>query len=325
MYSLPVGVLMGVLAGPGLLNMYMAFRTGLRYKFGWTVNHPAFREWLRLNLPLMLGFTIGQSDKWILGYFASADLGGISRLTVAKSLFNAPLNIVGAAAGAASLPFFASLHAKGKAWDFSTSVSRSVSRLLAFGALLGAWMIALAPWLLDLFRGGSFHRTDAAETTQYFTIFSLTVGIWAAQGIYARAFYAAGNARTPLVAGSLITVLSLPIYKLLFVSQGTIGLPIASDIGMTAYTVALAVLLHKRRLVSIAHLEWGELLRSVAAGGGALAAAYFAAHALPVTRTHSGDIVVVAVGSVAWFVAGFGMLILTGSKLPRQLLRRGKA
>jgi putative peptidoglycan lipid II flippase len=321
-YSLPAGVILGVVLGPGLLTAIGAFRNGLHYTPVFSVRHPAFREWLRLNMPLMLGFTVGMADKWILAYFASADTGGISRLTVAKSLFNAPLTVIGAAAGAASLPFFASLYAQHREFDFSAAVGRSVTRLMAVGAIVAAWMVALAPWLLDLFRGGSFHHKDAAETARYFVIFSVTLGIWSAQGIYARAFYAAGNARTPLIAGSIVTVLSLPIYWSLFRSMGPTGLSIASDIGMTAYTITLAVLLHKKRLVSLAHLEFGELGRALLASLAAFAAAAATVHFMPPVSTHPGDVVMIAVGSVAWAIAASGTLIVTGSKLPEQVLRR---
>ncbi|HEY4356181.1 MAG TPA: lipid II flippase MurJ [Acidobacteriaceae bacterium] len=321
-YSLPVGVLLGVALGPGLLTAVGAFRNGLHYTPVLSLRHPAFLEWLRLNLPLMLGFTVGMADKWILAYFASADVGGISRLTVAKSLFNAPLGVIGAAAGAASLPFFASLHAQGREYDFSNSVGRSVSRLLAAGALVSAWMIALAPWLLDLFRGGKFHRGDAAETAQYFAIFAVTLGIWSAQGIYARAFYAAGNARTPLIAGTIITVLSLPVYWGLFQMIGTTGLSYASDIGMTAYTVALAVLLHRKRLVSLLDLEFGELGRAIVASVAAYGAAAVLVHLLPPVTSHNGDFWILAAGTVMWGVVAAGVLLLTKSKLPQQLLRR---
>ena len=321
-YSLPVGVLIGVALGPGLLTAYGAFRSGLHYTPVFELRHPAFRDWLRLNLPLMLGFTIGMADKWILSYFASAGVGGISRLTVAKSLFNAPLSVIGAAAGAASLPFFASLHAQGKAFEFSGAVGRSVSRLLAIGALVSAWMIALAPWLLDLFRRGKFSRVDAAETAQYFIIFAITLGVWSAQGIYARAFYAAGNARTPLIAGSIITVLSLPVYWGLFHAMGVMGLSIASDVGMLAYTVTLAILLHKERLVSILDLEGSELWRAAVAALASYAATALVVHAMPAAHNHIGDTIVVGAGSAAWLIATVAALLLTGSKLPKQLLRR---
>ena len=93
-----------------------------------------------------------------LNYFGSLQEGGITLIGNAKDLFNAPFNVIGPAAGAASLPFFASLFQQKRTHDFSTSVSRSVSRLFAVGMMVSAWMIALAPWLMDLFRGGKFNR-----------------------------------------------------------------------------------------------------------------------------------------------------------------------
>jgi len=42
-------------------------------------------------------------------------------------------------------------------------------------------MIALAPWLMDLFRGGKFNRADATAITQLFTILAITLALWAVQ------------------------------------------------------------------------------------------------------------------------------------------------
>ena len=94
--------------------------------------------------------------------------------------------------------------------------------------LVSAWMVALAPWLLDLFRGGRFSRADTIETTRLFTILSVTLAIWAVQGIYARSFYAASDTRTPAITGTVITVLSVPMYWSLFRALGLEGLALAS-------------------------------------------------------------------------------------------------
>ena len=69
-----------------------------------------------------------------------------------------------------SVPADASLFQQRRTQDFSRSVSRAVSRLFAVGMLVSAWMIALAPWLMDLFRGGRFQRADAVTTTHLFGI-----------------------------------------------------------------------------------------------------------------------------------------------------------
>jgi putative peptidoglycan lipid II flippase len=137
-YSLAIGVLAGVIFGPAALTAFGAFRDGLRYHPILQLNHPAFREWLRLTLPLMIGVSLVTADKWILSYFASNDTGGITRLMVAKTLFTAPMGILGQAAGAASLPFFSALFSQNRRDEFATAVNRAVSRVLAASLLLGS-------------------------------------------------------------------------------------------------------------------------------------------------------------------------------------------
>ncbi len=188
--------------------------------------------------------------------------------------------------------------------------------------IVSAWMIALGPWLMDLFRGGRFSRADAATTTQLFVILAGTLAIWAVQGIYARAFYAASDTKTPAITGTLITALSAPMYWALFHALGLRGLAIASDIGIFVQTASLAILLHRKRLVSLAHLEFDELARALFAALLAYIATAAATHFLPPVSTHRNDILTIAAASLAWVATAGLTLLATGSKLPAQILRR---
>jgi putative peptidoglycan lipid II flippase len=324
-YSLAVGVLAGVILGSGLLNSLGAFRTGFRYTPIVGFRDPAFREWFLLALPLMIGVSLVMFDGVLLKKFASLQHGGITLIGNAKDLFNAPFNVIGPAAGAASLPFFTSLFQQRREFDFSASVGRSVSRLFAVGMLVSAWMIALAPWLLDLFKGGKFNRADVLTVTTLFQILAVTLPVWAVQGIYARAFYAASDTRTPAITGTIITVLSIPTYYLLFRASGLTGLAIASDIGIVLQTATLTVLLHRKRLVSLLHIDYPELGRALLAAIVAFIAAYGLVHALPPTSTHKGDLITLTAGTAAWGVAALVILLITRSKLPAQILRRKTA
>src|SRR2546430_15744913 len=73
-----------------------------------------------------------------------------------------------------------------------------------------------------------------------------------------------------MIASTVITIASLPIYSALYHAFSARGLVIASDIGIAANCLAVALLLHYRNLVSLAALEWKEigkaLLVSVVAG-----------------------------------------------------------
>ena len=320
--SLAYGVVAGMVLGPAGFAAFGAYRNGWRYKFILDLRHPVFAEWLKLSLPLMVGVSLTYADKWILSYYAAAVPGGISRLNVAKSLFNAPMTLLGSAAGAASLPFFASLFAQGRAWDFASAVNRSVSRVVATSLLAGAWMIALSMPLIDLFRGGRFSPADAAETSRYFTLFAISIAVWSAQAIYSRSFYAAGNTLTPAVAGWAVTLISIPIYALLFQGMGVAGLAIASDIGMAISVVTLAILLHRYRLVHIQGLEYAELGKALLASLLSYAGVAACLRALNLSRGHRADFIAIATGTIVWAAISGATLLATGSRLPAQLLRR---
>jgi putative peptidoglycan lipid II flippase len=320
--SLAIGVLAGAFVGSLAINALGAFRSGMTFYPILNLRHPAFIEWLRLSLPLMVGVSLAMADKWILSHYAAADMGAITLLTNAKSLFNAPLSVIGMAAGAASLPFFSSLFSQDRLFDFNQAVSRSVSRLIAVALLVTAWMVALAVPIVDLLRGGHYTHADALSTAHYFALFALSLALWSAQGIYARAFYAARNTLTPAISGTLVTCISIPVYALLFHRLGVTGLAIASDIGIFAHTLALALLLHGYRLVSLASLHYAELLRALAAAVVGYGGAFACVHLLPVHAGYTGDLIVIAAGSLVWLALSSATLLATRSKLPAQILRR---
>jgi putative peptidoglycan lipid II flippase len=320
--SLAIGVLAGAFVGALLLNAIGAFRSGLRFTPVFNLRHPAFLEWLKLSLPLMIGVSLAMADKWILTHYAAADKGGITLLTNAKALFNAPLSVIGMAAGAASLPFFSSLFAQNRLYDFNGAVSRAISRLIAVSLLATAWLIALDAPICALLRGGGYSSTAAVLTARYLGIFALSLFLWSAQGIYARAFYAARNTLTPAISGTVVTLVSIPIYALLFHHLGVAGLAYASDLGILAHTLALAILLHKHRLVSIATLDYPELLRVLLTAIVALIATRQIVLRIPLHTGFFANLLLIALGTLLWAAVTFITLRLAGSTLPAQLRTR---
>lgn len=328
--SLGVGALVGAILGPFLLNAYGAYRAGLRYHRILDFQHPGLREWVRLSLPLMLGVTIITLDNQILGFFAKHGAGDISRLNYAKRLFTAPMAIIGQAAGAASLPFFASLFGRNQFASFASAVNRSVSRLVAFSLLGSAAMIALAQPAVDLiFRRGSFNAADATSTASYFAIFAISLALWTAQAIYARAFYAAGETFAPMLAGTIITIVSIPIYWQLHQHFGIVGLAWASNLAILLQTGTLAILAHRRHLVPIlgspgqhTGLDRPEISRAAIGALISFTGTALLLHLIPQPQTYRGDLIALVIGGLTWAILAAATLYLTGSKLLSQILRR---
>jgi putative peptidoglycan lipid II flippase len=321
--SLAYGALAGSFVGPFLASVIGAARIGTGYKPSFDVTNPAFREWVKLSVPLMLGVSLVTADDWILRHYAAGGVGDIARLNYAKRLFAVPIAVLGQATGQASLPFFARLFNEKKLREFAGTVNDSVYRVSAASFLATAWMMAAALPLIDLvYRRGRFSFGDAQTTAIYFFWFSLSLALWSAQGLYARAFYAAGDTLTPMVAVSVITAASLPMYSVLFHRFGVIGLAWASDLGIGVNLLALAWLLHRRRFVTLGGLRWGELgkaaLTAVVAGGVSLAVA----RVVPATGRRVGDLMQLGLVTVTWAAAVAAGLWLLRSELPQDLRRK---
>ncbi len=323
--SLAVGALFGSFVGPFLVNAIGARRVGTGYRPSFDLKNAAFRKWVRLSSPLMLGVSLVTADDWILRYFASGGVGDITRLNYAKRLFLVPIAVLGQATGQASLPFFARLFNEKRLQEFRETVNTSVYRITAVSFLATAWMMAAALPLIDiLYRRGRFHFSDSRETALYFFWFAISLAFWSAQALYARAFYAAGDTLTPMIASSIITLASLPIYALLFHSFSVAGLTIASDLGIFANTVALALLLHRRKLVMTSALPWKELGKAAFTSLFALVLSYGVARSIPLNGSRGADILSLFLVSITWAAAIAMGLWATRSELPHALKSRGQ-
>jgi putative peptidoglycan lipid II flippase len=328
--SLALGSTLGFLFGSLATNAYGVWRAGIRFRFGIDLHHPGLKLWLGMTLPLMLGFGLPFLDQYFWGYFASQGVGDITRLTNAKQLFSAPMSMLAQAAGVASMPFFAALWAKNKHYEFAVNIADSISRIVALSLLASAGMMALSRPIVGLiFGGGRFTQHDVELTALYFACFTLSLCFWSAQAVYARAFYAAGITWLPMLASTVIVLVAMPLYGIGYHTAGAAGLALASDAGIGLQALVLAILLHKRHMVSLASLDFREIGRCLVTGllSGVLAWAIFSwggEHLRDLLHLNARwmDLALLASGLVFWAAFASWTLTCLGSALPRVLLRR---
>ncbi len=321
--ALAYGALAGSFVGPFLINAFGAAKAGLRYEWSFDWKNPQFREWVRLSIPLMLGVSLVSADDWILRYFASGGSGEITRFNYAKRLFALPISILGQAAGQASMPFFARLFGEGKRKEFADTVNQSVYRISAASLLATALMVPASLPLIDLaFRRGHFTFADSLSTSVYFAWFSLSLALWSAQALYARAFYAAGDTLTPMVASTLIVIASLPMYAAMFRHFDFAGLAMASDIGILLHTVAMAWLLSRKKLVALSGLPWWELMKAFVTAVFAGGLCYAVADHIAIQGNWRTDMRSLALIGLTWLAAIAIGLWITRSRLWSDLRRR---
>ncbi|MGH9525299.1 MAG: murein biosynthesis integral membrane protein MurJ [Terriglobales bacterium] len=312
--SLAVGALVGAGIGPFLFPLFGAKRGGLGFHFDFHFRDPAFVHWLKLTLPLMIGVSLVSADDWIMQPLSATFHGAITELVYAKQLMRAPTAVLGQAVGQATMPFFAWLVAENRWDELRETLDRAVVKTATAAVLATSYLAALALPLTELvYLRGRLDLAAARWTALYLTIFVISLAFWAVQGLYSRAFYAAGDTLTPMVAGTIVTAAMIPIYILLAHRFAVPGLAIASDTGMIIYTLVLAGLLHRRHWLGASMARWRVMPRvilvAVLAGGAAFGVArYFEpAHyaGLPVLG-------LVVAASVVWLALVIGLARLLG-------------
>lgn len=326
--SLAWGALAGALAGPMLIQLVAAHRAGMRYRPRLDLGHPDVKKWLLLSLPLMVGVSLVTADEWILRYFAAGSEGAISRLSYARKLVWVPIAVAGQAVGQASMPFFARLYAEGKLTELGALVVRAARGSAVIAALAGGALAAVAVPAVDLlFRRGQFGAAEVAPTALYVALFAVAIPLWGLQGIIARAFYATSDTLTPMVAGTVVTIATLPLYWLLHRRFGTAGLVVGSDLGILAHTVALLVLVRRR----LPELDRAALLLGVARGlavaGLAAAPAFLVCRYLPVgnLESHALDVARIGAGGLVFVTIALAIAGPLGVPEARLLIGRLRA
>jgi putative peptidoglycan lipid II flippase len=204
---------------------------------------------------------------------------------------------------------------------------------MAMGLLASSLMAALSQPIVGLiFGGGRFTPSDVQLTAIYFALYSIGLFMWSAQAIYARAFYAAGVTWLPMLSSTIVMAFSFLLYGWGYRWHGAAGLALASDAGIALQALSLAFLLHMRRMVSLASIEFDELGRcffAAVAGGvaafglktGAVWIAVKLGHTA-MMETRWADAMLLIAGGLLWLGVVDLVLNKLGSALPVVMRKR---
>ena len=215
-----------------------------------------------MSIPLMVGVSLVSANDWILRYFASDAAGAISHINYAKRLLQVPIAILGQAVGQASLPFFARLFGEKRFSEFGATVNGSVYRTAAAALLASSLMMAAALPLIDLvyrLPHGHFVFADSQATATFFFWFSLSLVFWAAQGLYCALFTLPAIRLRPWLPAASSRSRRCRCIVPCTTHSPAVGLALASDVGIAANCLAMAILVHQRKLVPWTELQWKEL------------------------------------------------------------------
>ncbi|MEI6915129.1 MAG: murein biosynthesis integral membrane protein MurJ [Armatimonadota bacterium] len=242
------GALAGALFGNLLLQLWYSARLGVDFKFSLDTSHPGVRKVFMLMLPVILGLGLPQIDVLINQSFATLiSAKAVAAIDNANRLMQVPLGIFGQAAGIAALPALSTYFAQ-KDWDsYKDTLSFGVRSVFFATIPSAAFMIVLSrPMISLVLEAGKFTHADTVYAAQALVWYSLGVFAWGGQAVMARGFYAMQDTVTPVVIGTIMTIIFVPLNWILMKAMGHSGLALATSIMAILYLVALSAVLAKK-------------------------------------------------------------------------------
>ena len=341
------GAVGGAVLGNLLLQWVLLRRAGGRFSTSIFTNfhHKGASQVWNLMWPILLGLALPQVCPIVNKLFASfLDNGAMSALMNSNRLMQVPLGVFGQACGLAIFPLIAQQAARGERAALRSTISAGIRFVLFLTVPSSVFIIVLAlPIVQFLYQSGKFTSSDAHLTATILVAYTVGLFAWSAQAIVARGFYALKNSRTPVIIGTLVTVLFVIANAtvLHFVGTGSrhsaagaYGLAMVTSCAAILNTGILFALL-RRRLGGIDGLQLAiatlKILVASAAFGVAcrLTLAFLERHPLPVRLAtvklvSAENLLVCAIAGILVYAAMAFLLKMDEAKMLVSLVKRGK-
>jgi putative peptidoglycan lipid II flippase len=194
--------------------------------------------------PMLLGLAASQINILVDRFVAEAmvpSAGAVTQLYLGNRLMQLPLGVVGVALGTAIYPVLARAGARNDMKELGGALAAALrmASTLCLPAIFGLFALA-GPIMGLLFEGGEFTR-DAAESSGIcMAAYAPTLLFQTAVLLLARAEYARGNQRRPVVISLIAVGVNIVLDFVLVVPFGAAGTAAATSIatGLNAWLLA---------------------------------------------------------------------------------------
>lgn len=304
------GVLVGSVLGPFGLPLIGCIRTGLHWKPMLRLRHPDLKKYLFRSLPIMLGWSIVVVDDWLLGRFGSlVGSSTIATLHYSKTLIKVPMGVFGLAAGVAAFPTLSRMVAQQKHVQAYELLSSSVKRMLVLALGSQVILTVAGKEIAMVIYGGKIPPDQYHVMGLVLAVMSIGLWGWSSQTVLSRGFYALGKTWEPTLIGTVVVVVTYPMYDYL-TRRGTLGLAVSSSTAISLYCWLLVIRL--RRYYEKASDNFGAFAwRMVLAVGAGIGAGLGMRWLMNETgHLMEGRMWIVVQGSLVGSVA-FGMYVLS--------------
>lgn len=258
--GIAIGVVIGAV-GHMLVQLPPVAGLGFRYHPAIERRDPMARKALALMVPRAVGLGATQITFVVVTAIATTlGVGAVSAFTVAFTLLQIPIGVIGVPLGVVLMPSLSREVATGREAEYVALLTRAL-RVLVFTMLPVAALVAiLRTEAVTLLFGYGFSPDAIALTAA--TLLTFLVGLVAHSliAVLARAFYARQDTLTPVILAVVAVVANTTLAYLLVDPLGLPGVSLAIAIAAWIEAIGLAAILHRR----IPALHYGVLGRTAA-------------------------------------------------------------
>lgn len=257
MFLVPVtgesGLAWGVVLG-SFLHMLVQYpslrRSGFHYQpyFWYVWKDPLVRRVIKLMIPRSLGMGVNQISLFVVTIFASTlASGSLAVFTLANNIQSVPLGLFGIAFSLAVFPSLSLLIAEKKERDFFFVLSQTTRRILFFVLPISILMIVFRAQFVRVILGaGYFDWEDTILTFEVLKFLAVSLFAQSLIPLFARAFFALQNTRTPLYIALASEVIHIILIPILLPEYAVLGLAIAFSVSSVLNLVLLYLALRTR-------------------------------------------------------------------------------
>lgn len=235
--------------------------TGYRWRLSFPFFHSGIKEISILMLPRCFGLAISQFNFIITTLIASGiSIGAIAIYNLAFNLINFPVSIFGISLAISIFPLLSQCFAENNKEAFVNHFSRAIGRIFYLVIPTTVLFLTLRAQIVRLILGaGAFDWQDTILTSQTLGWFALSLFSQSLIPIFARAFYAAHNTKTPVkiaLFAFIINALGCLIFSRI---MGVGGLALAFSLASIINFIWLYFALNKK----VAPLPTQEIIKSI--------------------------------------------------------------
>lgn len=246
-YTLVVGVWLGGIAQFAIQNRAMRKHVGV-WLPNFHLRHPGIRKALWLLVPVVLGQSAGEVNKFVdmsVAYNLGAEI--MSALWYSNILVQLPLSIFGIAISVAILPAISRAITRDDYAEAKDTLKMGLRQCLFLVApAVAALMVCARPIVRLLFEGGEFTPEDTALTSTALVYLAPGLLCFAWVKVSVSGFYAMKNTKTPVTIAFASMVTNTVLIIAMVRPLGFVALPLATTIAYGLNFALLYVFLGRR-------------------------------------------------------------------------------